>query len=431
VKKLSFLLLAVAVLVAFSTGLALANFGPHGGYTQDTDACAGCHRAHTSNSDLTWTNNNITHNALLVTNATTMSGFCNACHGTAAPGASTNVVDGVFDAGPSAGTGVPLGGALRWATDSTYLGALNGGGFTNFNGRAVTSSHGMDLGAATLPAWGFGASTASDVTFSGKGLTCTDCHDPHGSSNYRLLKDQVNGVSVGHYDVVAGNQIPDPFVVSAERGYPLNYVSPTVGVVTGWLKNQLGVDQVANYYPDYTSPKYAYRNPAAGDQRSISGWCSACHTAYIGTNNGGTNYRDSVYNYNGNGVLAPNTASGGYHRHPMNISLGTNGDTNPANRALMEPVTTDTAIPLEMAPGGDPAAFRAQGWTFTDYLGCLTCHRAHGVDSTMTGYADSTFVGGIVTPNPSPTGAGGVAPTNDSALLRRPNRGVCERCHNK
>jgi hypothetical protein len=69
----------------------------------------------------------------------------------------------------------------------------------------------------------------------------------------------------------------------------------------------------------------------------------------------------------------------------------------------------------------------AQVNNIQDWLGCLTCHRAHGTTATMQGYAnvwDSR--------NPLPdSGIGGVDPTNDSALLRANNRGVCERCHNK
>ena len=43
------LLTLVALVLAFATvGLASADGGPHGGYTATSDACAGCHRAHTA-----------------------------------------------------------------------------------------------------------------------------------------------------------------------------------------------------------------------------------------------------------------------------------------------------------------------------------------------------------------------------------------------
>ena len=54
-KRFSFVLvLSAALVLAFASG-AYANFGPHGGYVNDTDACAGCHRAHTSFSTVGWT----------------------------------------------------------------------------------------------------------------------------------------------------------------------------------------------------------------------------------------------------------------------------------------------------------------------------------------------------------------------------------------
>jgi hypothetical protein len=71
-KKTAFVvLLAMVMLLAFSSA-AFANFGPHGGYAADTDACAGCHRAHTSFSDVQWTDTDgWQHDALLVSSAKT------------------------------------------------------------------------------------------------------------------------------------------------------------------------------------------------------------------------------------------------------------------------------------------------------------------------------------------------------------------------
>ena len=52
-KKASIILALAVLMVALTAGTAFANFGPHGGYALDTDACAGCHRAHTSFSTVT------------------------------------------------------------------------------------------------------------------------------------------------------------------------------------------------------------------------------------------------------------------------------------------------------------------------------------------------------------------------------------------
>ncbi len=136
VKRLSIILaLALAMSLVF-VGAAYANFGPHGGYVDDTDACAGCHRAHTSFAQVGWTDGfGVQHeSALLVSSATTMKEFCYACHGNEAPGASTNVQAGIFDSGPSSANMGAIGSSndgvtVAYQTESTFGAPLNGGGF--------------------------------------------------------------------------------------------------------------------------------------------------------------------------------------------------------------------------------------------------------------------------------------------------------------
>ncbi len=100
-KKLSFVIVLAFALVLLFGGAAYANFGPHGGFATDTDSCAGCHRAHTSFSSVTWNDGDNDHSALLVSSATTILEFCYACHGDDAPGAATNVESGIFNPGPT------------------------------------------------------------------------------------------------------------------------------------------------------------------------------------------------------------------------------------------------------------------------------------------------------------------------------------------
>jgi predicted CXXCH cytochrome family protein len=168
------ILLALLLLMIVSFSLASANGGPHGGYTATTDACAGCHRAHTAEGPQ------------LVKNTHTIA-LCMSCHGTAGTGADTNVDDGFFLSTRSPST--------EGAANTTDNAPLLGGGFANYNGSPVTSEH--DVNVALTTAWGNGVNRgvlgplAGGATF-----TCASCHDPHGSTNYRIIKETVNGVAV-------------------------------------------------------------------------------------------------------------------------------------------------------------------------------------------------------------------------------------------
>jgi len=423
VKRVSVVLALAALVVLVTAGTAFANFGPHGGYSQDTDACAGCHRAHTSFSTLTWQSGPEQRSALLVSSASTMTEFCNACHGDNAPGASTNVEAGVFDSGPSGADGVALGGGIMYQTNSTFNAGLNGGAFTS-----VTSMHDMDKGAVTDPMWGDGVSAPA-----GADLTCTSCHDVHGSSNYRLLKDVVNGNTVGGYDA---SDNPQPYVFSSEENYPAG----------GWLKHDAGQVQMAAYRPNYTDEQYAFvagNGGYATGIRSISTWCSACHEAYDEQGYTASPYDYGDYESNGtltrggNGQLnvagaTQSVGSENRHRHPVNTTVGSaNTVVGFGTNAIVDPL-----LPLEKASQnmGDAVG----NFQLTDYMGCLTCHRAHGTDAAMTGWANSRLVynapgSAVNTWSVEPTTAlpAGVNPNVSAALLRVDNRGVCERCHNK
>ena len=319
--KRSFLVLCLALVLSlvFVTS-AFANFGPHGGYATDSDSCAACHRAHSSfstiNIDTSKTQALIAAsggalssadmpNALLVGNAATIQEFCDACHGDLAPGASTNVQSGRFDAGPSGAAGQIAGattgpdsdgvsGVVQYITESTFNAPLNGGGFGSIVAaranqildtadyqatgahtyKAVTSAHTMEQ---TGILWG-GGNAVSNMA----GFTCTGCHDPHGSSNYRLLRDGVNGASsTGGY--VGG--APQPAVMSVETNYP----NGQGGTDTGWLLHTPGAGQMAAYQPNYTAGSTMIEAATLGGNGSLSTWCAGCHTQY--------NVNSSTYDY--------------------------------------------------------------------------------------------------------------------------------------
>jgi len=173
VKRL-LIVTVVALILAFMTaGLVQGYGGPHGGgYDATTDACAGCHRAHTA-----------TDSGLLMESSYAL---CMSCHGSTATGANTNVEDGYY---LSSRDDVYDDGA---ANTPDYA-ALLGGGFVNYQGDAVTSIH-SPYGTETA-AWGNGVARGSLADLV-DALNCASCHDPHGSPNYRIINEEINGVSV-------------------------------------------------------------------------------------------------------------------------------------------------------------------------------------------------------------------------------------------
>lgn len=402
--KKRFLLIAMFAVVAamvLTPGVAFANYSVHGSYTMSTDACAGCHRAHTAASSITWTktDGSTGGSALLLGTASTIDAFCYTCHGTAMLGADTNVFDGVYEADD---------GVAADDTLNSFGQDLNGGGF---DPAMFPTQHYPNN--TTWVAYG-GGTTGRDSTgliiTGGEQVVigCSVCHDTHGSSNYRLLKDVVNGVTVGGYTDSGDplNPTPNPWVISAEPGYPTG----------GWLLHEMGNVQVATYTPDYTNPRYA-KAPGLLQSKGISGWCASCHTQYNTWTSANTSMTSSVYDSNDG--FGPVTR----HRHPVNVPLS----NYLGARAL---IVTTTVLPL--AHGGS-ADYEVK--SSSDWIDCLTCHVGHGSSVLMTGYAavadstdplpDSSYG---VTPG---DGLGSVAPDDGNALLRSNNRGVCEACHNK
>lgn len=197
------------ILVAVGLGLAMAALGasvasadggPHGAYdrTMDyaagpaiTDKCAGCHRPHAGQS------------VGKLLKKQTQYELCVTCHdGTVS---RLDVLDGLKLAatqvrGPNGNGG----------TDGPANPALNGGGFEFVNGKAATSKHNVRVSLSDpgqSKPWGYLTETgAKGSDLPDTPLTCTSCHNPHGSPNYRIIKEAVNDftVSVLAYDPAVG-----------------------------------------------------------------------------------------------------------------------------------------------------------------------------------------------------------------------------------
>ena len=207
-KHIFFMILLTLLVLLAVPEIASADNGPHGtGYTSTTDACAGCHRAHSAVAS-----------GLLT--QTTVS-LCATCH--SGTGANTNVTSGVM----------------------VGSNALKGGGFTttrmdtNRDGSsasaAATSTHAMDGTAGTM--WGSGAiGSGVGVTIN---LGCGNCHDPHGKANagsatYRILRPvpRSSGASAG---VVVDDETTKVYTVAnANNDYFGDSYGTRMATISSW-----------------------------------------------------------------------------------------------------------------------------------------------------------------------------------------------------
>ena len=225
-------LVAATILAAVPV---MADGGPHvasinsGATTLTADSCAGCHRAHTALGEM-----------LLKT--IDESSLCLTCHGSAATGSTSNVIDGV-----QAGTALALkgGGFVNALMDTAWTGAAVS--------RPATSAHLFD-GTTQATMWGAGAIGSGPGT-TPVTLGCTSCHNPHGNGQYRILR---------------------PIPVSA----PSTATAITVPDET--TKRYV----VASPENRYFGEKYGEGTYNWEWQYQLDQWCAACHTRYDAYNEG-------------------------------------------------------------------------------------------------------------------------------------------------
>lgn len=393
-RKLILIAIGVMILSLAVVGVASANNGPHGGYDNMTSACAGCHRAHTAQNEF-----------LLV--AETVYDLCVVCHGSTGGGANTNVVDGVFV------------GTRNTATNNqgTPGYRLNGGVFDT----GATSRHdvdGLDGGDGVGTAWGSISADGLEGGVTGQ-LECTSCHDPHGSSNFRILKDYTVATShsatnaqwlqttntfdprLGIFENNLVKTASTDVTMGGTKGY--TYVSEQIVDV-------YGISDPFAYAPaDQTNSKMIKTSYAAG----MSWFCTACHTAY-----GQTTHSQDQY-------------AGDPNRGPYGpANMGDGLMTTRYSHKTYDTSGTARATGTAGHPAGNPLPFASgpstnADWTTSTrgFFTCLSCHFAHGSTQSMSGFANAADFGEYN------TGTGGVMPTNDSANLFWPNRGTCASCH--
>ena len=192
--------------------------GPHGGYTATSKKCATCHSAHKAPAD-----------GIVLLPAATVLATCQTCH----DGTSGQGVYGVIKARTGVDPADPAeaGAAHRMLdTETDPITAIPGGDST---------------GGGSRPA-----------TFSGiaGGLTCSDCHSPHGSN------------------------VVDPFTGDRARS-----TTDTAGLdsASGFRSTRLLRQRPTSMDPEWP-PVTTYG----------SDWCGACHAGRLSGHAAGTQVRN-------------------------------------------------------------------------------------------------------------------------------------------
>ncbi len=283
-----------------------ANGGPHGDYTATTDKCAACHRTHTAQGPK------------LIT-AASVHELCLSCHGAAGTGAYTDVENGVYTNTNNANQS-----RTGDVTSTPFNAPLRAGGFVSYLGNPVTSTH--EYQGGSFQAWG-GGGTRGQLGGTSIVMTCTTCHDPHGSSNYRILRTTINTnpVTVGQVDETNKNY-----------GYD---TTDSDGDGLFWPADRDETDFTGFAWPtDYSNV------------------CAACHPPYH------------------NLQLDNTTAS-----HDVDFDASLYIDTGEVFPTYTDPDGVTVADPLANVDTGNKNS--------TALAVCGTCHLAHGTSTQMTGYA--------------------------------------------
>jgi predicted CXXCH cytochrome family protein len=423
-KKLLLALLLGGLLVLALVTVASADNGPHGSFTATTDACAGCHRAHTAQFG---------SNALLITDP---EDLCLSCHGGGA-GAFTNVANGVYGSGSEGAPGNPLfgGGFTNALMATAWSGAVTENPAFNATSRPTTSSHAVGA-AGTI--WGSGANNTPSGQMV---LECTSCHDPHGTAgwdtsttpdtrvaSYRLLRWQPQGSN--------GFSAPTTSVNWSGGAFP---TTDATTPVSGWLvPDNFALGQ--EWYTIGTTAAFAVGDYNAGNANNVyqptgfnyipaavntAFFCAQCHDRYF--NNSRLRNNTDISYYCGK----PSTSTSTVVVPIYDDADGLPPWIHPVDPVRCLPVVSSTTGVLtgwgDDGDSGDTVyRYRhssgdiraSMDGTVTAGSGssvsrsCVACHTAHGTTAQMTAYALTETL---------------AAPS--SVLLRMDNRSVCLRCH--
>lgn len=352
---------------------------------QEVLACSQCHTMHGTqgNASLIYDKYGVSTGVYtkLLRQATILQ-LCLYCHDGNTGGVSPTPPD-IW--GTTAGQTNPSGGSLcSGSTDNATPPCSD-----------ITTNHTVGAaGPIPIP----GTSPAVNLTE----FTCVNCHNPHGTTSYRNLRD--NGTTyAGITFMAAGETIT--YSMNAARDNT-KYVNNLVAADFGLAKYETS-NVVFKKVPVATAPN------TDANKAGIQGFCKSCHTLFHGAGGDAATV----------GGAEPTTP---WTRHPTR-------DTNIATAAAATNLHADlNCWTTGTTAGGCAEAFNTTGWNrvidpdVTDENNgtavpfCLTCHRAHG----STRHSNLIYGGAALSTR------GDLDPT-EAGWSSRMMRSTCQQCHNQ
>ena len=311
----------LAGLIVFKSNVVVA-----GDYHQGTGlVCSDCHTMHYSVDGAAPPGGVGGPNDKLLLNVST-NALCLTCHDADGGGIAPDIAPDVM-----------------LLASGQHSSTRSAGKFGAAVGTASASAHNLGVLAAEL-AWGGTWSTSAAT-----GMTCANCHDPHGTANYRNLK------------LRPGDMATDIPVTDVTQG-----ALTSTAVQYGASNIKYGAD--ANGNPD------------------ISNWCAGCHK----------NFGATVANQGSGAWGAPDGNLGGdelgdnapepWHRHPStHVTMG-EGNTN--GHASSAWYIASASIPQVATIDGTLQ-------NADDIPICQSCHKAHGSDNPNSLVYDDGTLGPI------------------------------------
>ncbi|MBI3750103.1 MAG: hypothetical protein HY263_00330, partial [Chloroflexi bacterium] len=337
------------------------------------------------------------------------------------------------------------------------------------SGTAVTSTH---LGTGTV--WGNGPQGQGNAGATGVTLECTNCHNPHGNGQYRILNtlpgedwasgtggvaswtDPTNDVEVIDGAALTGSQVHN---YTVKPGYLATDVTglATAGDYFRYKWDPTGATNFTNFYllkdpmnsgwngqtPTNEAAIASIPDTTLGAALSATGTsATVASTAGMPTHTPTTEPQPLFLVKIDSEIITANVTDGTH----LKLSRGAYGTTAVSH-------TSGTAVSIVRSDSSDPNAYlynntgrmtawciachtRYNGWAQngtsslnaqtpsdaifgfkhgTTSTGCEQCHVNHGTNAVMSG-----ITLGVDFPDGS---------NEDSALLKVNNRGTCQLCH--